>query len=166
MYVIWTPWLLRSVRSRYIGTGLFSDLPRLSDCCWLYGKESVLASRPIFYGFAAYRRAVGYYRCKNLLCSFQMGRLSGQFRGVFKIWEGGIAIYGALIGSIIAAGILCAGKGYNFWRIADICAPSLIVGSNDWTLGQLCEPGSARRSSGGIVFKGNASSCRILSSTR
>ncbi|MEK8132550.1 prolipoprotein diacylglyceryl transferase [Paenibacillus filicis] len=47
---------------------------------------------------------------------------------VFKIWNGGIAIYGALIGAIIAALIYVRRKGYSFWRIADICAPGLIVG--------------------------------------
>jgi len=47
---------------------------------------------------------------------------------IFKIWEGGIAIYGALIGAVIAALFYVRKKGYNFWRIADICAPSLIAG--------------------------------------
>lgn len=47
---------------------------------------------------------------------------------IFKIWNGGIAIYGALIGAIIAAVIYVRKKGYNFWRIADICAPSLLIG--------------------------------------
>lgn len=47
---------------------------------------------------------------------------------IFKIWNGGIAIYGALIGAIIAAVIYVRRKGYNFWRIADICAPSLLIG--------------------------------------
>ncbi|MEI7027801.1 prolipoprotein diacylglyceryl transferase [Paenibacillus sp. y28] len=47
---------------------------------------------------------------------------------IFKIWHGGIAIYGALIGAIIAAVIYTRIKGYSFWRIADICAPGLIVG--------------------------------------
>ncbi|WP_138495339.1 prolipoprotein diacylglyceryl transferase [Paenibacillus pinistramenti] len=47
---------------------------------------------------------------------------------VFKIWNGGIAIYGALIGAIICAFFYVRYKGYNFWRIVDICAPSLIVG--------------------------------------
>lgn len=47
---------------------------------------------------------------------------------VFKVWHGGIAIYGALIGAIIAALIYVRKKGYSFWRIADICAPGLIVG--------------------------------------
>ncbi len=47
---------------------------------------------------------------------------------VFKIWEGGIAIYGALIGAVIAAVLYTRAKGYSFWRIADICAPSLLIG--------------------------------------
>jgi phosphatidylglycerol:prolipoprotein diacylglycerol transferase len=47
---------------------------------------------------------------------------------VFKIWNGGIAIYGALIGAIICAIIYFHYKGYNFWRIADICAPGLLTG--------------------------------------
>jgi phosphatidylglycerol:prolipoprotein diacylglycerol transferase len=47
---------------------------------------------------------------------------------IVKIWHGGIAIYGALIGGLVAAIIYTRRKGYSFWRIADICAPSLIVG--------------------------------------
>ncbi|WP_082033979.1 prolipoprotein diacylglyceryl transferase [Cohnella kolymensis] len=47
---------------------------------------------------------------------------------IFKIWHGGIAIYGALIGAIVAAVMYTRRKGYPFLRIADICAPGLIVG--------------------------------------
>lgn len=47
---------------------------------------------------------------------------------IIKVWHGGIAIYGALIGAIIAAVIYVRRKKYSFWRIADICAPGLIVG--------------------------------------
>ncbi|MDT3427359.1 phosphatidylglycerol:prolipoprotein diacylglycerol transferase [Paenibacillus forsythiae] len=47
---------------------------------------------------------------------------------VFKIWNGGIAIYGALIGAIICGIIYFRYKGYPFWRIADICAPALLAG--------------------------------------
>ncbi|MCJ8015107.1 prolipoprotein diacylglyceryl transferase [Paenibacillus sp. KQZ6P-2] len=47
---------------------------------------------------------------------------------IFKIWNGGIAIYGALIGAIICAFFYFRYKGYNFWRIADICAPGLLLG--------------------------------------
>ncbi|MDF2963059.1 MAG: prolipoprotein diacylglyceryl transferase [Paenibacillus sp.] len=47
---------------------------------------------------------------------------------VFAVWHGGIAIYGALIGAIIAAVFYVRRKGYSFWRIADVCAPGLIIG--------------------------------------
>ncbi|MEB3104050.1 prolipoprotein diacylglyceryl transferase [Ferviditalea candida] len=46
----------------------------------------------------------------------------------FKIWHGGIAIHGALIGAVIAAFIYVRRKGYPFWRIADLAAPGLITG--------------------------------------
>lgn len=60
--------------------------------------------------------------------AFEWERYAGDFWSVFKVWEGGIAIHGALIGAIIAGAIYIRAKGYNFWRIADIAAPSLIVG--------------------------------------
>lgn len=47
---------------------------------------------------------------------------------IFRIWNGGIAIYGALIGSVICAFFYVRAKGYNFWRIIDICAPGLLMG--------------------------------------
>jgi phosphatidylglycerol:prolipoprotein diacylglycerol transferase len=47
---------------------------------------------------------------------------------IFQIWHGGIAIYGALIGSIIGVAFYVRAKGYDFWRIADIAAPGLIIG--------------------------------------
>ncbi|WP_438435037.1 prolipoprotein diacylglyceryl transferase [Gorillibacterium sp. sgz500922] len=47
---------------------------------------------------------------------------------IFKIWQGGIAIYGALIGAFIGAYFYIKAKGYTFLRIADICAPSLLLG--------------------------------------
>ncbi|RJX40332.1 prolipoprotein diacylglyceryl transferase [Paenibacillus pinisoli] len=47
---------------------------------------------------------------------------------MFKIWEGGIAIYGAIIGAFICGIIYARYKGYRFLRIADIAVPSILVG--------------------------------------
>ena len=47
---------------------------------------------------------------------------------IFAIWEGGIAIHGALIGSVLTAIIFARVKKVSFWQIADIAAPSLILG--------------------------------------
>lgn len=60
--------------------------------------------------------------------AFEWESYAGNVWDAFKIWEGGIAIHGALIGAIIAGAIYFRIKGFNFWRIADIAAPSLIVG--------------------------------------
>src|SRR5690625_6850329 len=47
---------------------------------------------------------------------------------VFAVWNGGIAIHGALIGSVLTVIIYTRIKKISFWQIADILAPSLILG--------------------------------------
>ncbi len=46
---------------------------------------------------------------------------------VWAIWEGGIAIYGALIGGAIGAILGCKWSGIRFWTFADALAPGLII---------------------------------------
>ena len=46
---------------------------------------------------------------------------------VFRIWEGGIAIYGALIGGAIGAYLGCRWTGIRFWTFADALAPGLLL---------------------------------------
>lgn len=60
--------------------------------------------------------------------AFKWDEYKDNLLDVFKIWEGGIAIYGALIGAIICAFFYFRHKGYPFWRIVDICAPGLLTG--------------------------------------
>jgi phosphatidylglycerol---prolipoprotein diacylglyceryl transferase len=47
---------------------------------------------------------------------------------ILKIWEGGIAIYGAIIGGTIAALIFAKLKRVSFWQLGDLVAPSLALG--------------------------------------
>ncbi|WP_146547550.1 prolipoprotein diacylglyceryl transferase [Rummeliibacillus suwonensis] len=47
---------------------------------------------------------------------------------IIQIWHGGIAIHGALIGAFVTAIIFTHKRGISFWKIADILAPSLIIG--------------------------------------
>ncbi|MFE1663493.1 prolipoprotein diacylglyceryl transferase [Microbacterium sp. P02] len=46
---------------------------------------------------------------------------------VLYIWEGGIAIFGALIGGAIGAWLGCRWTGIRFWTFADALAPGLII---------------------------------------
>ena len=43
------------------------------------------------------------------------------------IWEGGIAIFGALIGGAVGAAIGCWFTGIRFWTFADAVAPALLL---------------------------------------
>ncbi|NLU37202.1 MAG: prolipoprotein diacylglyceryl transferase [Clostridiales bacterium] len=47
---------------------------------------------------------------------------------IMNIRKGGLAIYGGVIGGILAGFIFTKWKKQNFWNLADICAPSLILG--------------------------------------
>ena len=47
---------------------------------------------------------------------------------IIKIWEGGLAIYGAVIGGVISAFIFAQWRKIDFWELCDIAAPSLILG--------------------------------------
>jgi len=46
---------------------------------------------------------------------------------IFYIWEGGIAIYGALIGGAIGAWLGCRWTGIRFTAFADALAPGLLI---------------------------------------
>jgi len=44
------------------------------------------------------------------------------------IWHGGIAIHGGLIGAIVTAIIFTRKRNISFWKLADITAPSILLG--------------------------------------
>ncbi|MBD2744032.1 prolipoprotein diacylglyceryl transferase [Coleofasciculus sp. FACHB-1120] len=47
---------------------------------------------------------------------------------IIAIWKGGIAIHGAIIGGTLAALIFARIQKISFWQLADLVAPSLILG--------------------------------------
>lgn len=47
---------------------------------------------------------------------------------LIAVWEGGIAIHGALIGAVLTTIVYARVKKVSFWQLADIVAPSLILG--------------------------------------
>ena len=60
--------------------------------------------------------------------TFEWQNYSQHPENIIKIWEGGIAIHGALIGGSIAAIIFAKFKQISFWQLADIVAPSVALG--------------------------------------
>ncbi|TAE53175.1 MAG: prolipoprotein diacylglyceryl transferase [Nostocales cyanobacterium] len=59
---------------------------------------------------------------------FQWPEYSRHPERIIAIWQGGIAIHGAIIGGAIAALIFAKLKKISFWQLADLVAPSLILG--------------------------------------
>lgn len=47
---------------------------------------------------------------------------------IFAIREGGLAIYGGIIGGVLTGIVYCKWKKQKFWLMADTAAPSLLVG--------------------------------------
>ncbi len=60
--------------------------------------------------------------------AFEWDYFSQHPEEIIAVWNGGIAIYGAIIGGVVAALILSKWKKFPLGRLLDICAPGLILG--------------------------------------
>ncbi|WGV28417.1 prolipoprotein diacylglyceryl transferase [Halotia branconii] len=59
---------------------------------------------------------------------FQWSEYAQYPERIIAIWQGGIAIHGAILGGTLAALIFAKLKQVSFWQLADLVAPSLILG--------------------------------------
>ena len=59
---------------------------------------------------------------------FHLESFKGDFFEVFRIWNGGLAIYGGLIGGLLGAYIVCRIRKLNFLNLADLAAMSFLIG--------------------------------------
>ncbi|MEK8127085.1 prolipoprotein diacylglyceryl transferase [Paenibacillus filicis] len=61
---------------------------------------------------------------------FQWEYYSKHLMEVFYIWQGGIAIQGALIGGFIALNFYTKKHRLSFWELADMIAPAIVLGQS------------------------------------
>lgn len=54
--------------------------------------------------------------------------MQGGFMKMIAIWDGGIAISGALIGAVLVGVIYCRIKRIDMGELFDICAPGIMIG--------------------------------------
>lgn len=59
---------------------------------------------------------------------FQWDYYSDNLAEIPKIWHGGLAIHGGLIGAVVTGFVYAKVKNLSFWKLADIAAPSIILG--------------------------------------
>ena len=60
--------------------------------------------------------------------AFEWDSYKDDLLSVFKIWEGGLAIYGGIIGAFIAAYFVCKKIDLNFYKLLDLAGMSLLIG--------------------------------------
>jgi phosphatidylglycerol:prolipoprotein diacylglycerol transferase len=59
---------------------------------------------------------------------FEWDRYADRPLSALAIWQGGIAIHGAIIGGAIAALLFARRYKIPFWQLADVVAPALVMG--------------------------------------
>ncbi|MGE5657567.1 MAG: prolipoprotein diacylglyceryl transferase [Actinomycetota bacterium] len=84
---------------------------------------------PELLGDLAIWLVVGAIPCARLYyVLFQWPEYAHNPGDIIAIWKGGIAIHGALAGGILASLLFAKFQRISFWQLADLVAPSLILG--------------------------------------
>lgn len=59
---------------------------------------------------------------------FEWDNYAGDILSIFKIWEGGLAIYGGVMGGLLVAFFFCRHYQFPFIYFLDLLIPSLVLG--------------------------------------
>lgn len=59
---------------------------------------------------------------------FQLDSFRDDWLGIFRIWEGGLAIYGGLIGAVLAGALVCKWRKVKFLPMLDIAGIGFLIG--------------------------------------
>ena len=80
---------------------------------------------------------------------FKWDYYSQHLSEIPKIWEGGLAIYGGIIGGILCAYVVCKIEKMNFWNLLDMVGISLLIGQGIGRWGNYAN----QEAFGGITYK-------------
>lgn len=85
-------------------------------------------SSDTFTDLVLYALPISLITARIYYVSFEWDYYKNHPDEIIAIWNGGIAIHGALIGAVLTAVIFARKRQISFWKLADIAAPSLILG--------------------------------------
>ncbi len=80
-----------------------------------------------FLDFALIALPSGIIGARIYYVAFSFDQFRDDFISVFRIWEGGIAIYGAVIAGVIAAVLFSRKRKVSVWTLCDLAAPGLVL---------------------------------------
>ena len=75
-----------------------------------------------------YALPVAVICARTYYVAFSWDKYKDSISDVFKIWEGGIAIYGAMISAVLSCFVYCKIKKINVLKVFDICCMGLLIG--------------------------------------
>lgn len=70
---------------------------------------------------------VGIICARLYYCAFNWDYYGVHPEDIVKIWNGGLAIYGGIIGGVLAGLIVCRFKGVRYTELGDFCMPYLAL---------------------------------------
>lgn len=90
--------------------------------------EKYSVKKDHIWDIAIYGLIFGVIGARIYYVLFDLDSIRGDFWAIFRTWEGGLAIYGGLIGAALSTFIYCRIKKLNVLRVFDVCAPGLFIG--------------------------------------
>lgn len=106
-------------------TGFFAGIVIASIGCEKRGlsKESVL-------DIAIYGIVAGILGARIYYVLFSLDEFANDWVDIFRIWEGGLAIYGAVIGALLSTAAYCKAKKISILNTFDVCCIGLLLGQS------------------------------------
>ena len=90
------------------------------------GKKMGINSE-FFYDLVTYGLPISIIGARIYYVAFSWDYYSSHLEDIIKIWQGGIAIHGAIIAAFIFGYFFCKKRKVSFWLVADIASVSFII---------------------------------------
>lgn len=106
-----------------IGAGVLLGL-------WAAMRESkrLGLEKDIFVDLLLYALPISILSARAYFVIFHWDHYSQHLDKIIQIWNGGLAIHGGLIGAFLVGYFFAKKRGVSFWLLADIAAPSILIG--------------------------------------
>lgn len=109
--------------------GIVIAIGMLVAMCYLsYETRRIQENSSLYFDFAIVVILCGFIGARLYYVAFSWDSYKNDLLSILNIREGGLAIYGGLIGAIIAAIIFTRIKKMNFWRAGDVAMPCVLIG--------------------------------------
>lgn len=81
-----------------------------------------------FENMAFYAILFGFIGARIYYVLFNLNYYLSDPIEIIKVWNGGLAIHGGIIGAVLAMYIYCRKNKLNIYEMLDICAPAILIG--------------------------------------